>query len=69
MEISNLKLKIMSGNNLTVEKVVRKIDKDKFSALSYGIFYILEFTNQEKRKVDFDPTTMFQFRQPVIRKH
>ena len=34
MEIANLKLKVMSGNNLTVEKVVKKIDKDKFSALS-----------------------------------
>ena len=40
MEIANLKLKVMSGNNLTVEKVVKKIDKDKFSALSYCIFYI-----------------------------
>ena len=38
MEIANLKLKVMSGNNLTVEKVVKKIDKDKFSALSYCIF-------------------------------
>ena len=48
MEIANLKLKVMSGNNLSVEKVVRKIDKDKFSALSYCIFYIMEFKNQEK---------------------
>ncbi len=54
-EISNLKLKVMSGNNLSVEKVVRRIDKDKFSALSYCIYYILEFTNKEdeKRKVDY----------------
>ena len=50
MEIANLKLKVMSGNNLSVEKVVRKIDKDKFSALAYCIFYILEFCNQEKRR-------------------
>ena len=46
MEIANLKLKVMTGNNLTVEKVVRKIDKDKFSALSYAIFYIMEFCNK-----------------------
>lgn len=48
MEITNLRLKVLSGNNLTVEKVVRKIDKDKFSALSYGIFYIMEFCNNDK---------------------
>lgn len=47
MEISNLKLKLLSGNNLTVEKVVRKIDKDKFSALSYCLYYILEHTTKE----------------------
>ena len=66
MEISNLKLKVMSGNNLTVEKVVRKIDKDKFSALSYGIFYILEFTNQEKKRISQPSTTQLHFRQPKI---
>lgn len=58
MEIANLKLKVMSGNNLSVEKVVRRIDKDKFSALSYCIFYILEFTNQEKRKPTFDSSNL-----------
>ena len=58
MEIANLKLKVMSGNNLTVEKVVKKIDKDKFSALSYCIFYILEFTNQERIRPSFDPSAL-----------
>lgn len=58
MEIANLKLKVMSGNNLTVEKVVKKIDKDKFSALSYCIFYILEFTNQERIRPSFDPSVL-----------
>ena len=58
MEIANLKLKVMSGNNLTVEKVVKKIDKDKFSALSYCIFYILEFMNQERVRPSFDPSAL-----------
>lgn len=69
IEISNLKLKVMSGNNLTVEKVVKKIDKDKFSALSYGIFYILEMCNKEKRNTNFDPSTLLQFRQPQLRSY
>ena len=69
MEIANLKLKVMSGNNLTVEKVVKKIDKDKFSALSYCIFYILEFTNQERIRPSFDPSALASLsRKPKIYK-
>ena len=68
MEIANLKLKVMAGNNLTVEKVVKKIDKDKFSALSYCIFYILEFTNQERIRPSFDPSKFIMSKQPSVRK-
>ena len=69
MEIANLKVKVMSGNNLTVEKVVKKIDKDKFSALSYCIFYILEFTNQERIRPSFDPSALASLsRKPKIYK-
>ena len=64
MEIANLKLKVMAGNNLSVEKVVKKIDKDKFSALSYCIFYILEFCNKEKRRdSNFDPSKFIMSKQ------
>ena len=69
MEIANLKLKVMAGNNLTVEKVVKKIDKDKFSALSYCIFYILEFMNQERVRPSFDPSALASLsRKPKIYK-
>ena len=69
MEIANLKLKVMAGNNLTVEKVVKKIDKDKFSALSYCIFYILEFMNQERVRSSFDPSALASLsRKPKIYK-
>ena len=67
MEIANLKLKVMSGNNLTVEKVVKKIDKDKFSALSYCIFYILEFANQERIRPSFDPSKFVMSKQSKTR--
>ena len=69
MEIANLKLKVMAGNNLSVEKVVKKIDKDKFSALSYCIFYILEFMNQERVRPSFDPSALASLsRKPKIYK-
>lgn len=54
IEISNLKLKANSNNSLTVEKSVRKIDKDRFSATAYAIFYILEFTNKDNNEEEFD---------------
>lgn len=65
LEISNLKLKVLSKNNLTVEKVVGKIDKDKFSALSYVIFYIMEFCNKDIKHVQND-SSIFKFRRPNI---
>lgn len=57
MEITNLKLKVMTGNNLSVEKVVRRIDKDKFSALSYGIFYLMEFCNKDLKQETYNFTS------------
>lgn len=38
-EVCNLKLK-QSGKNLQVEQVARKVDKDRFSAVSYLLYYI-----------------------------
>lgn len=69
MEIANLKLKLMSGSNLSVEKVERKIDKDKFSALSYCVFYILEYKNQEKKTdLNFDPSKFIMSTPPTLRR-
>ena len=60
----------MSGNNLSVEKVVKKIDKDKFSALSYCIFYIMEFCNQEKKIVQTNPVKITSLaRRPQLYSH
>lgn len=45
-EIANLKLKHLPSGALSVEKVVKKLDKDRWSALAYLIFYITEYCNQ-----------------------
>lgn len=55
-EIANLKLKV-NGKTLSVEKVVRKIDKDKWSSLVYAIFYVMEFTNKDNEEEKFDFTS------------
>ena len=41
-EVSNLKLKTLPSGALTVEKVVGKLNKDRFSCLAYLLWYILE---------------------------
>lgn len=44
-EVANLKLKKGNGANLMVEKSVKKMDKDRWSALAYVIYYIMEYEN------------------------
>ena len=49
-EVSNLKL-VQKGKLLTIERVVRKFDKDRFSAVAYMLYYIekqLDNKQQEK---------------------
>lgn len=58
-EIANLKLKHMTNGALSVEKVVKKVDKDRFSALSYLIFYITEYCSAIKEHKN---TNMTSFR-------
>ena len=45
-EISNLKLKT-TQKSITVEQTMKKIDKDKYSALAYGLYYIFLFLEKE----------------------
>lgn len=44
-EVSNLKIKHLQNGGLTVEQVVRKINKDRFSALAYLLYYINEYAD------------------------
>lgn len=66
-EIANLKLKHMTNGALSVEKVVKKVDKDRFSALSYLIFYITEYCSVVKPKnTDNCKTLLSMARKPSI---
>lgn len=42
-EILNLKIKHLSNGNLTLERVVGKMNKDRVSATIYGVWYIMKF--------------------------
>lgn len=51
-EISNLKLKELPSKKLTVERVVRRIDKDRWAALVYGLWYIKTYMERIEEEVD-----------------
>ncbi|MEG1567871.1 MAG: hypothetical protein RR347_09325, partial [Anaerovoracaceae bacterium] len=38
--------KHLNNGNLAIEKVVGKVDKDRFSSLVYAIWWIMEFDNK-----------------------
>ncbi len=48
-EVNNLKIKYLPSGALSVEKVVGKLDKDRYSALAYMLWYITEFCNKPKQ--------------------
>lgn len=48
-EVANLKLK-KTSTSITVETLVKRIDKDRYSATAYGLYYIDVFLNQEEEE-------------------
>lgn len=61
-EVSNLKLKQVQNNKFSVEQVVRKINKDRYSSLMMGLWYIDTFMNKTIEPVKVDPKRMFLFK-------
>lgn len=52
-ETANLKLKYLQNGGVTIEKVVKKLDKDRVSACIYVLWYINEFC-REINNEDYD---------------
>lgn len=50
-EVANLKLK-KTSNSVSVETLVKRIDKDRYSAVAYGLYYIDMFMNIEDEEDD-----------------
>lgn len=55
-EVANLRLK-KTTNSISVEQVVKKVDKDRYSATAYLLYYIALFL--EKEEVDNEEDYMF----------
>lgn len=69
-EVSNLKLKTLNGGKLTVERNSRTMDKDRYSATSYILYYIKTYEDKIKpSKSNFDISKLAScMRMPNIRK-
>lgn len=55
-EVANLKLK-KTTNSITVEQTVKKVDKDRYSALVYGLYYISLFLERNEEDEDYSNET------------
>lgn len=58
-EVSNLKLKPITGGKLTVEQLTKRVDKDRFSSVSYGLWYIKTFEDKASEEIDEDDPMVF----------
>ena len=57
-EAANLKLKHLSNGGVTIEKVVKKIDKDRVSAMIYMLWYVNKFV-KELDNSDYDYVPLY----------
>lgn len=46
-EVSNLKLKHLNNGGLSIERVAKNMNKDRFSAVQYGLWYIMEYMDNQ----------------------
>ena len=61
-EVTNLKVKHLNNGGLTIEKVLRRIDKDRYASVAYPIWWILENDNH----ANVDDTSMLDYMQAMI---
>jgi len=57
-EVANLKLKQLPNGGVTIEKVVKKLDKDRVSALIYVLWYINEFCKDLYSSSEYEYATL-----------
>lgn len=66
-EVANLKLKVLQNGKYTVEQITRRINKDRYSAVAMGLWYIKEYEDKfEKEMQKFDINKLFMFKRPKI---
>jgi len=58
-EVANLKLKPLQSGKYTTEQVTKRIDRDRFSALAYGLWYIKNYEDKPEDNTEVDPMDYF----------
>lgn len=57
-EVSNLQLKHLNNGGLSIDRVVKKMDKDRFSSVQYGLWYIKVHMDNAIADTEDDDTTL-----------
>lgn len=66
-EIANIKLKIGQNGKYQIEQVTKRVNKDRYSAVAMGIWYIKEYEDRfEKNVQKYDINKLFMFKQPKL---
>lgn len=66
-EVANLKLKMGQNGKYTVEQITRRVNKDRYSAVAMGLWYIKEYEDKiEREKKDVDISKLFMFKKPNL---
>jgi len=59
-EVANLKIKHLQGGKLSIEQVTKSVDKDRFFAVAYGLWYIKNFEDKAKKfATNISPSSYF----------
>ena len=53
-EVANLKLKHLGNGGVSIDKVVKKIDKDRVSAMIYMLWYVNKFAKELSSESEYD---------------
>lgn len=66
-EIANIKLKIGQNGKYQIEQVTKRVNKDRYSAVAMGIWYIKEYEDRfEKNVQKYDINKLFMFKKPKV---
>jgi ribonucleoside-diphosphate reductase alpha chain len=60
-EVANLKLKQNSNGRYTIEQLTKRVDKDRYSATAYGLWYIKNFEDNMEEEKEFDVSSFLFF--------
>ena len=66
-ELANLQLETLNGGKLGIKQATKAIDKDRYSATAYCLFYIMKHENRTQEEINTDYTQLLRFNPPKYR--